>query len=102
MRLFPKFLVNSTYLVTFCAIVLHPAVFYRHCQIVQNSYNHNKYNILKVFDILGNEVATLVNGEKPAGKYEIIFKADKLSSGVYLYQLRTGNSVQSRKMILFK
>lgn len=57
---------------------------------------------LKVFDVLGNEVAILVNEEKPAGKYEIIFNWKDLSSGVYFYKLRAGDYVQIRKMILLK
>ncbi|MDP2301354.1 MAG: T9SS type A sorting domain-containing protein, partial [Ignavibacteria bacterium] len=43
--------------------------------------------LLKVYDVLGNEVATLVNEEKPAGVYEVNFDASKLSSGIYLYKL---------------
>lgn len=57
---------------------------------------------LKVFDVLGNEVATLVDEYKPAGKHEIIFDATNLSSSVYIYQLITGNYRQSRKMIILK
>jgi len=58
--------------------------------------------ILKVFDVIGNEVTTLVNGEKPAGNYEVEFKSSKLSSGVYIYQLRAGNFLATKKMILTK
>ena len=57
---------------------------------------------LKVYDILGNEVATLVNEERPAGKYEVTFNADKLSSGVYFYQLRTEKYIQTKKMLLLR
>lgn len=57
---------------------------------------------LKVFDVLGNEVATLMNEEKPTGSYEVEFNASKLSSGIYLYKLSTGTFVQTRKMILVK
>ena len=57
---------------------------------------------LKVYDILGNEVATLVNEEKPAGNYKTDFKENNLASGVYFYTLRAGSFVQSRKMILLK
>ncbi|MBE0551165.1 MAG: T9SS type A sorting domain-containing protein [Ignavibacterium sp.] len=57
---------------------------------------------LKIFDVLGNEVAILVDEYKPAGKYEIEFNANKLSSGVYYYQLKSGAFVQTRKMILLK
>jgi hypothetical protein len=57
---------------------------------------------LKVYDILGNEVAILVNEEKPSGIYEIDFNADGLTSGVYFYQLKAGNILQTKKMILLR
>jgi len=57
---------------------------------------------LKVYDILGNEIAGLVNEEKPAGSYTIKFDGSNLASGVYFYTLRAGSFVQSRKMILLK
>jgi hypothetical protein len=61
---------------------------------------------LKVYDILGNEVATLVDEYKLAGKYEVEFKSTvgcrQLASGIYFYQLRSGSFVQMKKMILLK
>ena len=61
---------------------------------------------LKVFDVLGNEVATLVNEYKNAGSYEVDFSttggATSLSSGVYFYKLSAGSFVQTKKMILLK
>ena len=57
---------------------------------------------IKVYDILGNEVATLVDEYKPAGSYEVDFNAVNLSSGIYLYKLQSGEFVQTRKMILMK
>ncbi|MEP0862683.1 MAG: T9SS type A sorting domain-containing protein, partial [Ignavibacterium sp.] len=57
---------------------------------------------LKVYDVLGNEVATLVNEEKPAGIYEVEFNASKLSSGIYFYKLQAGSFVETKKMILLK
>ena len=59
---------------------------------------------LKVYDLLGNEVATLVNEEKPAGSYNVQFSMDKLnlSSGTYFYRLQAGNFVETKKMILLK
>jgi hypothetical protein len=59
---------------------------------------------LKVYDVLGNEVTTLVNENKPAGTYSEGFSINnaKLSSGVYYYQLRAGDFVESKKMILMK
>ena len=57
---------------------------------------------LKIYDILGNEVATLVNEEKPAGIYEVDFNASKLVSGIYFYRLTTPNNSETKSMILLK
>ncbi len=57
---------------------------------------------LVVYDLLGNEVATLVNKELPAGNYEIEFNASNLPSGVYFYQLTAGSFIQTKKMILIR
>ena len=57
---------------------------------------------LKVYDALGREVATLVNGKQTAGEYSVKFDASKLTSGIYFYTLRAGNFVQTRRMILMK
>ena len=57
---------------------------------------------LKVYDVLGNEVATLVNEEKPAGNYEVEFDATGLSSGIYLYRLNAGSFSKIKKMVLTK
>ncbi len=57
---------------------------------------------LKVYDILGSEVAILVNEEKPAGEYEVEFDGSKLASGIYFYQLKAGNFVETKKFILMK
>jgi len=58
--------------------------------------------LLKVYDILGNEVTTLVNEEQPAGDYEVEFSAYGLPSGIYYYQLRAGEFIQTKKMVLIK
>ncbi|MDZ7624960.1 MAG: T9SS type A sorting domain-containing protein [Ignavibacteriaceae bacterium] len=65
---------------------------------------------LKVYDVLGNEVATLVNEEKSSGTYEVEFNSQSshsgevrnLPSGIYFYKLITGNFVDTKKMILLK
>ncbi|MFC2094027.1 aryl-sulfate sulfotransferase [Bacteroidota bacterium] len=67
---------------------------------------------LKVYDVLGNEIASLVNEEKPAGEYNVEFSAtggsasggsaNTLPSGIYFYQLRAGNFTQTKKMLLIK
>ena len=64
--------------------------------------NDNMLVTLKVFDILGNEIATLVNEEKPTGTYELNWNAANLPSGVYFYRLQAGSFVQTQKMILLK
>ncbi len=58
--------------------------------------------ILKIFDVLGNEVATLVNEEKKPGVYEVEFNASQLPSGVYFYRLRAGGYDITKKLILMK
>ncbi|MHA2101535.1 MAG: T9SS type A sorting domain-containing protein, partial [Candidatus Kariarchaeaceae archaeon] len=57
---------------------------------------------LKIYDVLGSEVATLVNEEKPIGSYKVEFDATNLPSGIYFYQLQTPNFIQTKKMILLK
>ncbi len=57
---------------------------------------------LKVFDVLGKEVKTLIEGYKTEGRYEIEFDATNLPSGIYFYQLRAGNFNQTKKMVLMK
>jgi hypothetical protein len=57
---------------------------------------------LKVYDLLGREVATLVNEEKLAGSYEVNFDASLLSSGVYFYNLQAGSFVETKKLVLLK
>ena len=60
------------------------------------------FTSLKVYDILGNEVATLLNEEKPAGNYEVRFNASSLTSGTYFYRLSAGSFTEVKKMILIK
>jgi hypothetical protein len=77
-----------------------------------NPFNPNtviKYSIpevskvmLKLYNLLGEEMATLVNEEKVAGYYKVEFNAATLPSGVYFYQLRAGDFVQTKKMLLLK
>ncbi len=58
--------------------------------------------ILKVYDVLGNEVATLVNEKKPPGSYEVEFNGSNLPSGVYFYRIKAGNYVLTKKMVLLR
>lgn len=77
---------------------------------IQYAISSRQFVSLKVYDVLGNEIETLVNEEKPAGTYEIMWYAENLPSGVYFYQLKavdlsTGSGqgfIQTRKMILLK
>ena len=57
---------------------------------------------LKVYDLSGREIITLVNGRKPAGHYNVLFNGENLSSGVYICRLVAGNSVLTKKMMLLK
>jgi hypothetical protein len=57
---------------------------------------------LKVYNILGDEIATLVNEEKEQGVYDVTFDAAGLASGMYLYKLQAGSFVETRKMILLR
>ncbi len=58
--------------------------------------------MLKVYDVLGNEIATLVNEQQSEGKYEVDFNGSNLSSGVYFYRLQSGNYTDMKKMILLR
>lgn len=60
------------------------------------------FQTLKVYDMLGNEVATLLNDFKEAGKHSVVFNAENLPSGLYLYKLSIGNFSTVRKMLLMK
>ncbi|MBP1683250.1 MAG: repeat protein [Ignavibacteriaceae bacterium] len=57
---------------------------------------------LIVYDVLGNEVSTLINEEKPAGNYEVEFSAEGLTSGIYFYKLQAGSVTETKKMILMR
>ena len=62
----------------------------------------SSWQTLKVYDVLGNEVATLVDELKPAGSYEVEFDASDLSSGMYFYKLETEEFVSTKKMLFLK
>ena len=64
--------------------------------------NKSDYVLLKVYDVLGNEIETLVNEELPAGLHEINFDASALSSGIFFYTITAGNRYITKKMILMK
>ena len=69
---------------------------------IKYSIPHQSNVILKIYDVLGKEIETLVNEEKTVGNYQVEFDASSFSSGVYFYQLRAGEFVQTKKMLLLK
>lgn len=62
----------------------------------------SRFSVLKVFNIIGEEVTTLVNEKLNIGSYEVIFNGSNLPSGVYFYRLTSGDFTQERKMVLVK
>jgi len=70
--------------------------------IIRYSIPKTCYVLLKVYNILGKEVATLVNQEKTTGNYEINFYANNLSSGVYFYRIQAGNFTDTKKFVLLR
>ncbi|HEY3250149.1 MAG TPA: T9SS type A sorting domain-containing protein, partial [Ignavibacteria bacterium] len=69
---------------------------------IEFSIPKNEYVLLKVYDILGREVKSLVNQNLTAGEYKVDFDAKGLSSGMYYYSLRAGENVTVKKMVLVK
>jgi len=69
---------------------------------IQYSLPSNGNVTLKVYDVLGREVETLVNGRQAAGTHCVILNASRLASGVYFYQLQAGDNVQCKKLMVIK
>jgi hypothetical protein len=70
--------------------------------IINFEIPEHSFVTLKVFNILGSEITTLVNEEKPAGKYSFTFDASNLPSGIYFYRITAGNFSNVKKMLLLK
>ncbi len=70
--------------------------------IIKYQIPKQSHVVIKVYDILGNQVAVLANKYEPAGKYIVNFDASKLSSGVYFYTINAGSFVQTKKLVLMK
>ena len=70
--------------------------------VVAGGVKQSQLVILKIYDVLGSEVVTLVNEEKTAGSYEVDLDASQLTSGVYFYKLQSGSYVETKKMLLLK
>jgi len=93
-------------------VVISPPVGFELSQNYPNPFNPSTnigfriadfgFVTLKVYDVLGNEVATLVNEEKRAGVYEVEFSATGFSSGIYFYRLQTGTFIETKWMVLLK
>ena len=69
---------------------------------IQYSVAGSQKVMLKVYDVLGREVATLVNEQKSPGTYEVNFDGSKLASGIYYYRLQSGNNIAVKKMVMIK
>ena len=69
---------------------------------IQYAVSSRQFVSLEVYDVLGNEVTTLVNEEKPAGSYVIKFDGSSLATGIYLYQIKAGSFISTKKLILLK
>jgi len=85
---------------------------YKLCQNTPNPFNpsttisftvpNDEFITLKVYDVLGNQVATLLNERKPAGMYNVQCIMNNVSSGVYFYTLKAGSYTETKKMLLMK
>ena len=69
---------------------------------IQFTIVNRQLTIIKVYDVLGQEVATLVNEVKEPGTHAVEFNAASLASGVYFYRLQAGDFVQSEKLVILK
>lgn len=70
--------------------------------VINYKLSESDFVSLKVYDIIGNEVATLINKQQPAGSYSVNFDATNLPSGIYVYRLQAGSKIQTKKMTLLK
>jgi len=70
--------------------------------IIKYDISEFSFVTLKIYDVLGNEITTLVNKEISAGSYEVEFNATTLPSSIYFYQLQAGSFVETKKMVLMK
>jgi hypothetical protein len=69
---------------------------------IQYTIGSRQFVQLKVYDVLGNEIATLVDEFKPEGMYDVQFTMNNPASGIYFYQLRAGNFLETKKMVITK
>jgi hypothetical protein len=92
---------DGTYLIKYLLSQNYPNPFNPNTKI-QFQIPQQSFVTLKIYDVLGNEIAILVNKEKPAGEYEVNFGGANLPSGIYFYQLSAGDYVLTKKMVLIK
>jgi hypothetical protein len=69
---------------------------------IQYSISSNQFVQLKIYDVLGKEISTLVNNEQSAGRYEVNFNGNGLTSGIYFYSIKAGAFTETKSMILMK
>ena len=69
---------------------------------IKYSVPHSSNVVIKVFDILGNEIETLVSEQKAIGTFEITWYAEQLPSGIYFFRLKAGDFIETKKMVLLK
>jgi hypothetical protein len=70
--------------------------------VIEYQLPENDNVIIKVYDVLGKEITTLVNEYQNAGRHKITFDASELSSGIYFYRMKAGNFIETKKMILMR
>jgi hypothetical protein len=70
--------------------------------IIEYSLKETRFTVIKIYGLLGNEVKTLLNEEKGAGKHSVTFDASGLPSGIYFYKIKAGDFVKTNKMLLLK
>jgi hypothetical protein len=97
----PEIIINISYSREFELLQNYPNPF-NSSTLIKYSVPAQSYVSVIVYDFLGREVIKLIDEEKPAGKYELKWKAANLPSGIYFYRIQTGSFVQSKKMILMK
>ena len=93
-------------------VIEHPVFYYELSQNFPNPFNpltrinyqlpELSFVTIRVYDVLGNEIAIIVNEEKPAGNHQVEFNATGLSSGIYFYKIKAGDFIQTKKMLLIK
>ena len=92
---------NTTNIVSFRLSQNYPNPF-NPTTMIQYSIPKTSMVSIKVYDILGRQVETLVNGQKVAGNYSVQFNGSNLSSGIYFYRIESGDFVQTKKLVLLK